>query len=138
MTRHIACLLTALPALLLLCSLASAQENQAALDAARKWVNLIDEGKYEESWEKAAPVFKESISQQDWVKSLEMVRTPLGSVLSRNLRNTAETTSLPGAPEGEYLVMEFDTSFQNKASTIETITVRKVNGNWKVGGYYIR
>ncbi|MEZ4599937.1 MAG: DUF4019 domain-containing protein [Syntrophotaleaceae bacterium] len=138
MIPRIACLLTALSTILLLVSLAAAQNNQAARDAAMQWVKLIDEGNYAESWEKAAPAFKESISKEEWVKSLEAVRKPLGQVQSRNLRSSAETTSLPDAPEGEYLVMEFDTSYQNNPSAIETITATQIDGNWRIAGYYIR
>jgi hypothetical protein len=139
MIRHFACAGSALPVLLLFVSIATAQQNQPAIDAAREWVSLIDEGKYAESWAKAGALFQDSISRQDWVNSLNMVRAPLGEVVSRKLKNTANVTSLPGAPEGNYLIMEFDTSFRNKSATIETITAaRQADGKWQIVGYFIR
>ena len=48
-------------------------------------------------------------------------------------------TSLPGAPDGEYVVIQMETSFENKASAVETITpMRDSDGEWRVAGYYIK
>ena len=137
MFRYIFCLVV----LLLLpvnASFAVSDENKPATDAARQWVALIDQGQYAESWEEAAELFRESITSAEWVKSLEMVRVPLGAVVSREVKNTARVTSLPGVPEGFYVIAEFDTSFQNKAGAIETITMSRQDNKWSVGGYYIR
>jgi hypothetical protein len=47
-------------------------------------------------------------------------------------------TLLPGAPEGQYVVMQFSASFTNKKSTIETATFRlEKDGKWEAAGYYI-
>jgi len=60
-------------------------------------------------------------------------------LLSRKIIKTQSATSLPGAPDGNYLVMQFDTSFANKKSAVETVTfVREKAGNWRAAGYYIK
>ena len=47
--------------------------------------------------------------------------------------------SLPGAPDGEYVVILFKTSFEGKAEAVETVTpMRDADGEWRVAGYYIR
>jgi hypothetical protein len=138
MFRYLFCLLAVLLLLPVNVSFAVADENKPATDAARQWVSLIDQGQYAESWEKASELFRESIAKPDWEESLKMVRAPLGAVVSREVKNTARVTSLPGAPEGFYVIAEFDTSFQNKAGAIETITMSRQDNKWLVGGYYIR
>lgn len=139
MIRHIALLLAIALFLPVGFSFAAGEREQEALDTAKQWVTLVDAKNYAESWEEAAQVFRDAISRADWVKSLEMVRTPLGKVVTRKFRNSAYVTSLPGAPKGEYVVLEFDTSFQNKTTAIETITpARDSDGRWRVAGYYIR
>jgi hypothetical protein len=45
---------------------------------------------------------------------LKAVRKPLGKVISREVKSKSHHTSLPGAPDGEYVVIQFDTSFENK------------------------
>jgi hypothetical protein len=45
---------------------------------------------------------------------------------------------LPRAPEGDYVVLRFQTSFQAKSEAIETLTVMLEDGQWKAVGYYIK
>jgi len=66
-------------------------------------------------------------------------RKPLGNLVSRNLKSAKPSTELPGAPDGQYVVMQFDSSFANKKSAIETVTfVLDQDGQWKAIGYYIK
>lgn len=139
MIRHFACLLAVLLLLPAGLSAAVPKQQQVAVEAASQWVPLVDAGQYGKSWDAAAKLFRDSISRAEWVKSLEMVRTPLGDLVSRKVKGTAFVTTLPGAPEGEYLIIEFNTSFANKPSVIETVTsAREADGNWRVAGYFIR
>ena len=49
------------------------------------------------------------------------------------------TTKLPGAPDGEYVVIQYRTKFQNKADAIETVApMRDQDGVFRVSGYYVR
>jgi hypothetical protein len=67
------------------------------------------------------------------------VRKPLGKLISRSIKDATHTTSLPGAPDGEYVVIQFQTSFENKKSAIETITpMMDPDGVWRVSGYFIK
>jgi hypothetical protein len=48
-------------------------------------------------------------------------------------------TELPGAPDGEYVVFQFDTQFEHKRAAVETVTpMRDPDGSWRVSGYFIR
>jgi len=48
-------------------------------------------------------------------------------------------TRLPGAPDGEYVVIQYETSFKNKRSSIETVTpILGKDGVWRVSGYFIK
>jgi hypothetical protein len=43
------------------------------------------------------------------------------------------------APDGEYVVIQFEASFENKKSAIETVTpMLDKDGNWRVSGYYVK
>jgi len=107
--------------------------------AARSWLALGDSGKYSASWSEAAQLFKEKVTLQQWESALQSVRTPLGKVDSRKLKNTHYTKTLPGAPDGEYVVIQYETRFEKKKSALETITPMKdKDGQWRVSGYYIK
>ena len=66
-------------------------------------------------------------------------RKPLGELVSRQLKSAQPMTELPGAADGQYVVMQFETSFANKKSGIETVTfVLEKDGQWKSAGYFIK
>lgn len=110
-----------------------------AVESAQQWFKLVDEGKYSESWDQAAQLFKSAVPKDQWQESLNAVRKPLGKVLSRKLKSKQYTTELPGAPDGAYVVIQYETSFEHKKSAIETITpMLDKDGKWRVSGYYIK
>jgi len=79
------------------------------------------------------------VKQEQWEQSLQTVRKPLGKSISRQVKTKTYKTSLPGAPDGEYVVIQFETSFENKKSAIETVTpMMDKDGMWRVSGYFIR
>ena len=120
-------------------SLAADKPEKEAQAAAEQWLALIDAGKYAESWQTTAAVFQAAVSQAQWQSSLESVRKPLGGLVSRKLKSANYTMTLPGAPEGEYVVLQFTTSFANKAEAVETVTpMLEKDGKWKVSGYFIK
>jgi hypothetical protein len=129
-------------ALTLLGSSAYSGENDVVKKAqisAEAWLALIDSGQYGRSWDDAAPIFKTSVSKSHWENTCKSVRAPLGRVKSRTVKSASFTRTLPGAPDGEYVVLQYETQFENKASAIETITpMRDKDGSWLVSGYYIR
>ncbi len=115
-----------------------ADKEKVAVANAEKWLILVDGGKYGQSWKEAAGYFRTAVKQEQWEQMLQGVRKPLGKLLSRKLKSKSYTTSLPGAPDGEYVVVQFETSFENKKSAIETVSpVKDKDGKWRVSGYYI-
>ena len=110
-----------------------------AIAAAQSWLGSVDAGRYAESWEASAELFKQTIERPRWEATIVRARGQLGRAESRKLRSANYRRTLPGAPEGEYVVIEFDTRFENRPLTVETVTpVRGRDGAWKVSGYFIR
>lgn len=140
MTRRIACLFMLILFAWLGLAAAQAQDKEAvALAAAEEWLGIVDAGLYGQSWYETSGYFRRAVMQDEWVQALESVRTPLGGLLARKVKRTVYATSLPGAPDGEYVVIQFETSFQDKRAAIETVTpMRDEDGRWRVGGYYVQ
>jgi hypothetical protein len=112
---------------------------KAATDSANRWLEQVDGGDYAASWEAAAPLFKSAVSRDQWAQMVQAKRTPLGKVLSRTVKSAVYTTTLPGAPDGQYVVIVYESSFEHKKATIETVTPSLgADGQWRVSGYYIR
>lgn len=114
-------------------------KEKAAVAAAEKWLSMVDSGNYGRSWREAAGYFRKAVTEEQWVQSLKTVRNPLGKLISRKIESTTYAKSLPGAPDGEYIVIQFKTSFGNKESAIETVTpMLEKDGDWRVSGYFIK
>ena len=115
------------------------EAEQAAVTAAKDWLLLVDAGNYSESWDEAAAFFKSAVPQEKWVEMAQGVRKPLGELKTRQVKSSRYKTSVPGAPDGEYVIIQFQTSFENKKSAIETVTpMLEKDGSWRVSGYYIK
>ena len=111
----------------------------AAVEAARAWLGLVDNGEFSKSWQEAAAYFRGAISRENWIRALDGTRSPLGGLVSRKLESAVYATSLPGAPDGEYVVIRFATEFANKGTAVETVTPMKdPDGVWRVSGYFIK
>lgn len=115
------------------------EQTDRAVAAAKEWLGFVDAGDYAKSWREAAPVFQKSISEEKWIKMVASVRGPLGAARSRELIGAQYASSLPGAPAGEYVVIQFRTAFEHRAEAVETITPMKDEaGAWRVSGYFIK
>ncbi len=117
----------------------SQTKEDADQKAAEAWLGLVDSGNYAKSWDTAAEYFKRAVTKEQWSMSLNAVRIPLGRMVSRTVSSRTYQTSLPGAPDGEYVVIQYKTSFENKKNAVETVTPMKdKDGQWRVSGYFIK
>ena len=131
----------ALLAALLLFSItpASAELSQAdGLKAAEQWLALVDDGKSNESWERGASMLKGAIDKAGWAAAVEQARGPLGPLSSRNYSGDRRLSELAGAPPGDYLVIQYASSFENRKGLTEVVTLVDEGGQWKVAGYFVR
>jgi hypothetical protein len=110
----------------------------AAIEAADSWLALVDAGDYEASWRASSKLMRDAVSAADWAATAGAVRRPLGKLISREVRSATLTNTLPGAPDGEYVVIQYDAVFENKQAAVETVTPMQEDGAWRVSGYYIR
>ncbi len=114
-------------------------KEEAAVSAAESWLKLVDVGQYDQSWDDAAGAFRAAVAKPDWTRMLHGVRAPLGKLISRSVASRQYTTSVPGAPDGEYVIIRFETTFENKSAAVETVTpAMDKDGVWRVAGYFIK
>jgi len=118
---------------------AQQKPEQLAQQSADAWLALVDSGQYAESWQEASQLFKAHVTKEQWQDALRATRDPLGKMLSRKLKSATYKTTLPGAPDGEYVVLQYESSFEHKQSAVETVTpMLDKDGKWRVSGYYIK
>ncbi len=111
----------------------------AAKAAADIWLALVDDGRYEPAYQSSASIFQKLVTKDQWVKLAGNGRSLLGKVHSRAVKDTKFSATMPGAPDGQYVVIHYQVSFEKKASATETVTAfLDGDGQWKVCGYFIR
>jgi hypothetical protein len=111
----------------------------AGLKAGSAWLAMVDAGNYVGSWDQSSEMFKSAITREKWNDALQQHRAPLGRESARKLWAAQYKDSLPSAPAGEYVVMQFNTNFENKDGGVETVTmVLDKDGKWRAAGYFIR
>ena len=111
----------------------------AAQPVAAEWLALVDTGKFVESWETMSPGFKKKVSKRKWKSTVEEIRKPLGKFTARKLKSTEYSKELPGAPEGEYVVLQYDSAFERKPAAVEKITLLLGQDlNWRVSSYAVK
>jgi hypothetical protein len=112
-----------------------AQEMQAQGES---FLKQLDAHAYAETWTGASKMFQSQISQDKWVDAMKSVREPLGALVSRKFLRMNLPKAVPGAPDGQYAVLQFQTAFSEKAEAIETVTFLQEDGKWKLAGFFIR
>ena len=134
MVRKIACLIIVGMILVVVSgAVADSDKEKVAESVALKWLNVVDDGRYADSWSETAIFFRNAVTKEQWEQSLQTVREPLGKLISRKTKSKTYKTSLPSAPDGQYVIIQFQTSFENKKAAIETVTpMLDKDGNYVV------
>ena len=117
----------------------SAGRDAESMAEAEAFLAEVDARDWEGSWEVAGDFFQSQSSVAEWAGIIDPVRSPLGTVEARSIATVQRASTLPGAPEGEYEVLQFDTRFEGRAEpAIETLIMLQGSDGWQVTGYFIR
>jgi len=106
-------------------------------DRAKQWLSLVDDSNYSEAWRQAGDYLRSRSTADQFQTQVGGVREPLGAMATRTIRSVQMTKTLPGMRDGQYAVVQFDSSFAHKAAAIESVTLASEKGGWSVVGYHI-
>lgn len=115
---------------------------QLAIDtsviAAKGWLQLVDLGKYGESWDAAAPTMRMVMDRNEWIQTLTAMRKNLGSVQNREMADARMGTDPQGVPRGSYIVFLFNTTFSSGHAASEILTMQRgKDGVWRALTYLL-
>jgi hypothetical protein len=113
---------------------ARATPDPEVVDSARQFLALVDQGRWDESYRATGASFQKLNTAEVWASASENVRVPLGAVISRTF---VSQENLPAPPDG-YEVVKFRTRFSHKAEAMETVTLDREDGSWRVVGMTIK
>lgn len=110
-----------------------ATRDAAVVSTARQWLALLDERNWAETYRGTSTAFRQLNTLAAWTDASHAVRDPLGAMQSRTL---VSVEILPAPPAG-YEVVKFRTSFANRRDAVETVTLEREDGGWRVAGIII-
>jgi hypothetical protein len=143
MQRGIATILCAVAFLFGGCAMHSEKVRRAraneteAREAAVHWLQLLDDGDYEEAFEWEAQDFRMRQTQKQFVRYMQARRVPFGKTLGRKFIGAANIHKFVGVPEGNYESIVFKTAFEHKSPTAERVILLKQSVGWRVIDYRI-
>jgi len=115
------------------------QSTFEAQQAADSWLALVDQARYNESYDQASQSFKVAVGREEWTQKATAARREAGKLLSRKVTRETEMKNPPHAAPGDYVFIVYRSSFANLKSALETVVpVHEKDGKWRVSNYTIR
>jgi hypothetical protein len=115
------------------CIAQPANPHEEAIGAAEKFLRLIDQGEYGQTWPWLSEVFKKSITREQWLADLQAFRGTLGDLQKRERLHITESKD---EHLGGYVIVQYQSLFANNQSKGEAVSLIKNNdGEWKILGY---
>ena len=111
---------------------------EAVNNTALEFLQMIDAGKYADSWLIADPYLQKAIPQQDWKEKLIKIRAALGPIVDRSLEDVNFTAATKELPESEFLLLEYNSEFEVKTMNEVVTVVLGSDNRWRVVGYFVQ
>jgi Protein of unknown function (DUF4019) len=115
-----------------------AADELAAERQALGFLGYLDQGRYADSYAYTGMLIRAQLDREQFSTQIQKTRAGTGALQSRELIDAGYATTVPGAPEGQYVVLHYHASFANRQDTVETLTLALAKGYWRVSGYYIK
>lgn len=107
---------------------ATPASEQAAIEAAQKFLAMVDRDDWAGSWQATHKSFQLLNTVDWWSQASKKVRGEMGTLQSREL----VTVNFRPAPPSGYWTITFKASYSAKGSVTETVSLASENGGWKV------
>jgi hypothetical protein len=117
----------------------SIRDDRDAVNAGLKWLALVDADKAGAAWDDAAPLLRKAVTREKFVAAMRELRKPLGKLAARTPVRFARSHEMPGAPAGDYAIVEYEAKFARGKKLSEILVWALEDGDiWRVAGYEYR
>ncbi len=120
--------------------------------SAWQWLELLDHGKYSESWAEGSALFRARITERSWESKVQIFHDAVGAIVWRDVLGVSSVADPAGLPRGQYAVVHYRSKFSNtgqstdatagqtaaKSEYQETVFLLQENGLWRVATYDIK
>ena len=115
-----------------------ATDELAAERQALGFLGYLDNGRFADSYAYTGMLIRAQADRASYASQVEKARQGTGAILTRALMDASYQTSVPGAPDGQYVVLHYRTSFADRQEAVEMLMLALAKGYWWVSGYYIK
>jgi hypothetical protein len=113
-------------------------DEQAAERQALGFLGYLDQGRYADSYAYTGMLIRTTLDRESFAQQIQQARSGTGPLQSRNLMDASYSTTVPGAPEGQYVTLHYAASFANRQDAVETVVLAFAKSYWRVSGYFIK
>lgn len=113
-------------------------KSEASAVAAQEFLQMVDAGKYADSWQISDPYLKETVPLNDWKDKLNKIRETLGALEKRELDGVSFTAPAKEFPDSEVIMLEYVSQFKLKETKEVVTVVQGADNRWRVVGYFIQ
>src|SRR5690349_19775302 len=96
---------------------------QNILDTSRQWLALVDAGAFAESWAHAAGRVRPWHTRERFEAVTKKFFTEHGKPTSRNFKSITSEYRVPNSPEGEYVVVSYETKTEREEKPLREFTL---------------
>lgn len=114
------------------------EKTDHAVAVAQEFLELVDSGAYAVSWQSSASLMKSKVTEQEWTEKLTQARSLSGMLIERTQKSASYSTEAKDSPDGEYIMLIYDSRFQKAEEVAEYVTVMLDGDQWKVAGYFMQ
>jgi hypothetical protein len=115
-----------------------APDELAAQRQALGFLGYLDQGRFADSYAYTGMLIRTQLDRDAFSTQIQKTRVGTGALQSRELIDAGYTTTVSGAPEGQYVVLHYHASFANRQDAVETLWLSLAKGYWRVVGYNIK
>lgn len=112
--------------------------SSAALTSAERFTAAVDREDYQAAYSIASPILRLKNKQEQWVDEVGQSFQLLGKAKERELMVVRSRDSYPGLPDGNYLIVSYQTETEYKAKAVEVLLLKEQDESWQVCRYTIR
>lgn len=102
--------------------------------AAASWLEEIDDGDFDDSWEAAASVFQARVSKEAWEEEGRRLRDSVQTPTRRTVTMVKYRDALRQAGDGPVVILKYRSEIGGTVIQETVVTIRE-NTSWKVAGY---
>ena len=115
---------------------AAAEMKTPVIAAAESFFELRDAGSLQQAWWEGSEILHQTTRMDRWMEDMRIQSELMGDLVKRSLRSRVQRSTMPGLPDGEYVILLYDVSFEHKKAGLEILVMlHDASGDWRLVSY---